>query len=190
MTTSFNNTRTGTVHQEEITFGQSFSWDEGACYAPKEIWSSIMLVHWGNTMTKHNHSTTAYWGDDWDAISFNDRGNHSCFDPQKDLVIPAWKWPDATSISQKFWARPREDRKTLFYFNGNLGQAYTYGRPQPTYSMGVRQKVAEEFGSSPNKDGNFGRQHVDDVIMIASPTASYHNDLASSVFCGVMPGDG
>ncbi|XP_076900987.1 uncharacterized protein LOC143555293 [Bidens hawaiensis] len=168
----------------------SFSWDEGACYAPKEIWSSIMLVHWGNTMRKHNHSTTAYWGDNWDDISLDDRGNHTCFDPQKDLVIPAWKRPDVTSITQKFWARPLEDRKTLFYFNGNLGQAYKYGRPQPTYSMGIRQKVAEEFGSSPNKDGKFGRQHVDDVIVIASPTASYHNDLASSVFCGVMPGDG
>ncbi|KVH94734.1 Exostosin-like protein [Cynara cardunculus var. scolymus] len=72
----------------------SFSWDEGACYAPKEIWNSMMLVHWGNTNSKHNHSTTAYWADNWDKISSDARGNHSCFDPQKDLVIPAWKRPD------------------------------------------------------------------------------------------------
>lgn len=84
---------------------QFFSWDEGACYAPKEIWNSIMLVHWGNTNSKHNHSTTAYWGDNWDPISSDRRGNHTCFDPDKDLVLPAWKRPDESSLSAKHWSR-------------------------------------------------------------------------------------
>lgn len=56
--------------------------------------------------------------------------------------------------------------------------------------MGIRQKLAAEFGSLPNKDGKLGKQHVEDVIVIARPSDSYHEDLASSVFCGVMPGDG
>lgn len=142
---------------------QSFSWDEGACYAPKEIWNSMMLVHWGNTNSKHNHSTTAYWGDNWDEVSPARRGNHSCFDPDKDLVIPAWKRPDGTTLSLKLWARyisnkykiilvitlifvhethqfyflshlcrTRQERKMLFYFNGNLGPAYEHGRPEST----------------------------------------------------------
>ncbi|KAJ8437539.1 hypothetical protein Cgig2_027614 [Carnegiea gigantea] len=72
-----------------------FSWDEGACYAPKEIWTSMMLVHWGNTNSKHNHSTTAYEPDNWDSISPSRRGNHPCFDLKKDIVLPAWKQPDA-----------------------------------------------------------------------------------------------
>ncbi|KAL5137596.1 putative glucuronoxylan glucuronosyltransferase F8H [Glycine soja] len=168
----------------------SFSWDEGACYAPKEIWNSMMLVHWGNTNTKHNHSTTAYWADNWDKISSDRRGIHPCFDPDKDLVLPAWKVPDAYVLTSKLWARSHEKRKTLFYFNGNLGPAYPHGRPEDTYSMGIRQKLAEEFGSSPNKDGKLGKQHAKDVIVTPERSEDYHMDLASSVFCGVFPGDG
>ncbi|KAG2403424.1 glucuronoxylan glucuronosyltransferase [Vigna angularis] len=167
-----------------------FSWDEGACYAPKEIWNSMMLVHWGNTNSKHNHSTTAYWADNWDKISSNRRGIHPCFDPDKDLVLPAWKVPDANVLTSKLWARSHEERKTLFYFNGNLGPAYTNGRPEDSYSMGIRQKLAEEFGSSPNKDGVLGKQHAKDVIVTPERSENYHLALASSVFCGVFPGDG
>ncbi|KAF8398413.1 hypothetical protein HHK36_017340 [Tetracentron sinense] len=167
-----------------------FSWDEGACYAPKEIWNSMMLVHWGNTNSKHNHSTTAYWADNWDHIPSHRRGNHPCFDPDKDLVLPAWKRPDVNSLRSKLWSRPRKKREILFYFNGNLGQAYANGRPEATYSMGIRQKLAEEFGSSPDKDGKLGRQHAKDVIVTPLRSGGYYEDLASSVFCGVFPGDG
>ncbi|KAL6953064.1 adenylosuccinate synthase, partial [Sarracenia purpurea var. burkii] len=90
-----------------------FSWDEGACYAPKEIWNSMMLVHWGNTNSKHNHSTTAYWADNWDQIPSDRRGNHPCFDPEKDLVLPAWKRPDKNALSSKLWARFVPHQKTL-----------------------------------------------------------------------------
>ncbi|XP_078442274.1 uncharacterized protein LOC144711981 [Wolffia australiana] len=167
-----------------------FSWDEGACWAPKEIWNSTMLVHWGNTNSKHSHSTTGYWLDNWDIIPLEKRGNHPCFDPHKDLVIPAWKQPDARVLQAKLWARPRKERKTLFYFNGNLGPAYEYGRPESTYSMGIRQKVAEEFGSTPNKEGKLGRQHAADVIVSPIRSPNYLDDLSRSVFCGVFPGDG
>ncbi|KAL3637263.1 hypothetical protein CASFOL_019562 [Castilleja foliolosa] len=161
-----------------------------ACYAPKEIWNSMMLVHWGNTNSKHNHSTTAYWGDIWDTISSDRRGNHTCFNPEKDLVLPAWKQPNERSLNAKLWARPLEQRRTLFYFNGNLGPAYENGRPEATYSMGIRQKVAEEFGSSPDKKGKLGKQHVDDVVVTPLRSDNYHEEIANSVFCGVMPGDG
>ncbi|CAN6577068.1 unnamed protein product [Malus baccata var. baccata] len=167
-----------------------FSWDEGACYAPKEIWSSMMLVHWGNTNSKHKNSTTAYWADNWNDISSDKRGNHPCFDPDKDLVLPAWKSPDVNSLSSKLWSRSRENRKTLFYFNGNLGPAYPNGRPEASYSMGIRQKLAEEFGSSPNKEGKLGKQHAEDVIVTPLRSENYHLDIASSIFCGVFPGDG
>ncbi|GAB2261464.1 hypothetical protein Droror1_Dr00002461 [Drosera rotundifolia] len=167
-----------------------FSWDEGACYAPKEIWNSVMLVHWGNTNSKHNHSTTAYWADNWDGISLARRGNHPCFNPYKDLVLPAWKRPDLISLKSKLWARPREQRKHLFYFNGNLGPAYANGRPEAAYSMSIRQKLAEEFGSTPDKEGKLGKQHQDDVIVTPVRSVDYHEALAASLFCGVLPGDG
>ncbi|XP_042510096.1 uncharacterized protein LOC122085578 isoform X2 [Macadamia integrifolia] len=167
-----------------------FSWDEGACYAPKEIWNSMMLVHWGNTNSKHNQSTTAYWADKWDQIPAHKRGNHLCFDPEKDLVLPAWKRPDPSSLRSKLWARPLERRRTLFYFNGNLGPAYANGRPEDTYSMGIRQKLAKEFGSSPNKEGKLGKQHTEDVVVTPVRSMNYYEDLGSSVFCGALPGDG
>ncbi|XP_043711978.1 uncharacterized protein LOC122660809 [Telopea speciosissima] len=167
-----------------------FSWDEGACYAPKEIWNSMMLVHWGNTNSKHNQSTTAYWADKWDQIPSHKRGNHPCFDPEKDLVLPAWKRPDPSSLRSKLWAWPLERRRTLFCFNGNLGPAYANGRPEDTYSMGIRQKLAEEFGSSPNKEGKLGKQHAEDVVVTPVRSMHYYEDLGSSVFCGVLPGDG
>ncbi|MCO5614912.1 hypothetical protein L7F22_069197 [Adiantum nelumboides] len=167
-----------------------FSWDEGACFAPKEIWNSMMLVHWGNTNSIHNCSTTGYRADNWDPIPISERGNHSCFDPEKDLVLPAWKFPDFALITARFWERPRSKRKTLFYFNGNLGSAFHYGRPEAEYSMGIRQKLAEEFGSTPNKEGMLGRQTAKDVIVTNLRSDQYSEELASSKFCGVFPGDG
>jgi hypothetical protein len=35
----------------------------------------MMVVHWGNTNSKHNHSTTAYLADNWDKISSDRRGS-------------------------------------------------------------------------------------------------------------------
>ncbi|KAJ4775422.1 exostosin family protein [Rhynchospora pubera] len=170
-------------------FCQFFSWDEGACCAPKEIRNSMMLVHWGNTNTKHKNSTTAYWPDNWDSIPSERRGNHPCFDP-KDLVLPAWKVPNPRAVRLKLWARPHIDRKTLFYFNGNLGPAYKHGRPENSYSMGLRQKLADEFGSTPNKEGKFGKQQTPNVIVTSLKSPTYYEEMASSLFCGVLPGDG
>lgn len=56
--------------------------------------------------------------------------------------------------------------------------------------MGIRQKVAEEFGSSPNKGGKLGKHHAVDVVVTPLRADDYYDELASSVFCGVMPGDG
>ena len=56
--------------------------------------------------------------------------------------------------------------------------------------MGIRQKLAEEFGSTPNKKGKLGKQHASDVIVTPKRSSDYFNDLSSSLFCGVLPGDG
>ncbi|KAH1258125.1 putative glycosyltransferase [Glycine max] len=58
------------------------------------------------------------------------------------------------------------------------------------YSMGIRQKLAEEFGSKPNKEGKLGKQRAKDVVVTAERSENYEVELASSVFCGVLPGDG
>ncbi|CAI5946693.1 unnamed protein product [Closterium sp. NIES-64] len=167
-----------------------FAWDEGACYAPQAIWSSIMLAHWGNTGSTHKGCTTAYYHDDWSVMEESVRGDHPCFDPEKDVVMPAWKVPGVWARAQKIKSPTLETRPTLFYFNGNLGSAFERGRVEPKYSMGIRQKVAEEFASSPNKEGQLGRQHQEDVVVTNRATGEYGKQLAASRFCGVFPGDG
>ena len=44
----------------------TFGYDEGACFAPAPIWPSLLISHWGNTMSKHNRCTTTYVADKWD----------------------------------------------------------------------------------------------------------------------------
>lgn len=56
--------------------------------------------------------------------------------------------------------------------------------------MGIRQKLAAEFGSTPNKMGELGRQHTSNVTVTPLRSSNYLEELASSIFCGVLPGDG
>jgi hypothetical protein len=58
------------------------------------------------------------------------------------------------------------------------------------YSMGIRQKLAAEFGSEPDKKGLLGRQAADDVVVKARRSPEYKVELSKSRFCGVFPGDG
>lgn len=64
-----------------------------------------MLAHWGNTNAKYKTSTTAYPFDNWDPIPRKWRGDHPCYDPAKDLVLPAWKFPDPYPVLQNFSSR-------------------------------------------------------------------------------------
>ena len=56
--------------------------------------------------------------------------------------------------------------------------------------MGIRQKLAAEFGSQPDKNGLLGRQAADDVVVEARRSPEYMVKLSKSRFCGVLPGDG
>eukprot|EP00850_Spirogloea_muscicola_P011004 SM000066S20479 [mRNA] locus=s66:617960:624215:- [translate_table: standard] len=167
-----------------------FPWDEGACMAPRSIWPSILLSHWGNTNTVHKTHTTAYPSDKWGLINNSFRGDHPCFDPEKDIILPAWKGPDVNNIRSRYWARPLEERTKLFYFNGNLGSKFTPGRVEPEYSTGIRQAVAEHFASIVNNEGVMGTSHQDDIVVTHERHPEYGREISSSKFCGVFPGDG
>ncbi|CAI5462303.1 unnamed protein product [Closterium sp. Yama58-4] len=219
---------------------RAFSWDEGACSAPKDVFNSIMLSHWGNTMAAHNHSTTAYLLDSWHDIPAALRGQHPCFDPLKDVVMPAFKPPSAEHLRGRLWLNPVEQRQRLFFFGGNLGLNFSHGRPEAkyvhtrthrpsarafshadanllsthslllalplpspfphpllhphhthgSYSMGIRQRVALYFASQPNVHGHVGLLSHPDVLVLSGPVPDYAQQLASSRFCGVFPGDG
>lgn len=65
----------------------------------------MMLVHWGNTNSKYNYSTTQYPPDKWDLVPKRWRGKHACYDPKKDLVMPSWKHPDPNLLQRQLWTR-------------------------------------------------------------------------------------
>lgn len=67
----------------------------------------------------------------------------------------------------------------------NLGLLYDF-----KYSMGIRQKLAEEFGSTRNLEGKLGRQHTKNVIVTTLRSSHYNEELAKSIFCDVLPGNG
>lgn len=56
--------------------------------------------------------------------------------------------------------------------------------------MGIRQRLAKEFGSTPNKKGELGKQHTPNVTVTPLRSSRYYEEIASSLFCGVLPGDG
>ncbi|CAI5462679.1 unnamed protein product [Closterium sp. Yama58-4] len=169
---------------------QTFPWDEGACSAPKDVFRGIMLSHWGNTMAAHNHSTTAYLLDSWHDIPPALRGRHPCFDPLKDVVMPAFKPPNAEHLRGRLWLNPVEQRPRLFFFGGNLGLNFSNGRPEANYSMGIRQRVAVYFASQPNRHGNVGLLSHPDVLVLPGSVPDYAQQLSQARFCGVFPGDG
>ncbi|KAG1663565.1 hypothetical protein FOA52_013185 [Chlamydomonas sp. UWO 241] len=168
--------------------------DEGACYAPSEIWPGIMLTHWGRTDLKHT-SNSQYWQDDyskelvkpWQPEGWlaGSSKAHACFDPQKDIVIPSFKNPQDLKYSPFFNAPPQE-RSIFMFFKGEVGEDRTrQGDATCKYSRCIRQRLAALV-----RDGGWGEKFKvvygsrDDV------PGNYGELLARSVFCLHLPGDG
>jgi hypothetical protein len=45
------------AHLRRISSRTSGRYDEGACFAPVELRPSVLISHWGNTMSKHNRTS-------------------------------------------------------------------------------------------------------------------------------------
>ncbi|GLI62946.1 hypothetical protein VaNZ11_005800 [Volvox africanus] len=167
------------------------SHDEGACWMPKALYdTSIVLSHWGRMDVNHT-SNSAYHQDNysgvmdrafykWRGTDFQDRiKGHVCYDPNKDLVIPAFKPPGHYEWSPLMGARPM-DRDILLYFRGDVGL-----NRKPHYSRGIRQTLFRLAA----EDDWYGKYR----IVIGSShmiEGSYSEQLARSKFCLVAPGDG
>ncbi|KAJ9511447.1 hypothetical protein QJQ45_029894, partial [Haematococcus lacustris] len=98
--------------------------DEGACYAPTEIFnSSIFLTHWGRLDLRHR-SNTAFTPDNYtQEYVYSNQPNgwlrtiqgHPCYDPVKDLVLPSLKYPHQFHASPLLVA-PRQSRNITLFF--------------------------------------------------------------------------
>lgn len=162
--------------------------DEGACWAPREIWPSIMLTHWGKLGEDHKSETTFQMDnyeldfvhpdkqpDGW----IKNIKSHACYDPAKDLVIPMWKTPKHLQRSPFVGGWPVE-REILLFFRGDMGQ----NKP-PAFSRGVRQKLYKVA-----KKENWRDKYAIYVGTKADNPGAYSTMMSQSKFCLVLPGDG
>ncbi|KAG2444185.1 hypothetical protein HYH02_009123 [Chlamydomonas schloesseri] len=165
----------------------TFTHDEGACWAPNVLNTSIWLTHWGRMDPDHK-SNTAFIPDSYDRdfkSVYQPEGyrvhmkDHPCYRPGQDLVIPAFKRPDHYRASPLVSATSKP-RDIFFFFRGDVGK-----RRLPNYSRGIRQKVYQLA-----KEGGWREQHR---FLVGDPEdlpGDYSDMLSRSLFCLVAAGDG
>ena len=173
----------------------AFGYDEGACFAPAPLRPSLLISHWGNTMSAHNRCTTTYSDDRWDVATDPYTGwplgslieGHPCFVPGKDLVLPSFR--ELETFLPEPPRRVPAPRRALFFFSGDLGSppGTTGAGPHtsPQYSMGIRQAVYRAAAAA----------RADDIEVTGHLTRDwwhiqYHAKLRNATFCGAFPGDG
>jgi len=126
---------------------------------------------------------------------YEERGGVDCYDPDKDIVLPApyFEWlRSPTSLYRRALAgklgAPGYNSDTLFYFAGDLGHAahkragQPGGRVEFHYSRGVRQNLSAIFDTEEWKSRG--------VHLWAGKRERYFEEMSASVFCGALPGDG
>ena len=125
-------------------------------------------------------------------------GWERCYDACKDLVLPSWRRPEDFASSPLRFAAAAVARAQpppaapgpkarLFYFNGALGRKgggrrclRVFDANLGNYSFGLRQQLFALYG---------GRE-AEGVVVTDERSPSYGAALASSTFCGVLPGWG
>ena len=161
--------------------------DEGACYAPEAAWPAHMLASWGRLDLDHK-SITGYWHDDYSNDKYRhpviapqglikEHGDHPCLDPAKDVVVPVFRGPHVYGQSPMVGALPPRKRNLMF-FSGRGGEEWM----PPRYSRGIRQALFEL-----HREGGWEERGL---VMASGHTGAYSYELASSVFCLEVPGDG
>ena len=146
----------------------TFGYDEGACFAPSALRPSLLISHWGNTMAAHNRSTTTYDPDRWDppydppsGLTLSSlRGNHACYDPTKDIILPSFKDPARFAPDPAGLDSPQRPRQRLFFFSGDLGSPDGAQNAGPhthvNYSLGLRQAAYRAARGSGGGGGSGG----------------------------------
>ena len=182
--------------------------DEGPCFAPRELRSSILLTHYGY-WSAHPRPWGTYYDDNFmQDPNFYRRhlGEPShptpCFTRGKDLCIPPWKTPS-------FWqgafkrVRPRTElarkRSGLVFFAGDLGlnrlPGYSHDLRQRAYSMFCDPRTTHKRDCTPyvygcRKEFPMNCSRWEPGVTIKLHSARYHEELMGHTFCLAFPGDG
>ena len=160
--------------------------DEGACYVPQAAWPAHMLASWGRLDIAHT-SMSGYEADNYSAPArhpvyapnglVKEHGDHPCLDPAKDVVVPAFRGAHVYGQSPIVGALPPRKRNLMF-FSGRGGEEWM----PPKFSRGIRQTLYEL-----HREGGWEERGL---VMASGHTGAYSYELASSVFCLQVPGDG
>jgi len=173
----------------------TFGYDEGGCFAPAPLWPSMIISHWGNTMSKHNRCTTTYEDDRWDLMHdpftrlpmASLIGSHPCYDPQKDLILPSFR--EMNTFLPATPEPPGHQRPKLFFFSGDLGspRGMRNAGPHtsPKYSLGIRQAVWRAINRTSDPRAEVVGHIENDWWHV-----KYHAYMHGAIFCGAFPGDG
>ena len=188
-----------------------FAHDEGACWAPQELYDhSIILTHWGR-MDAEPHSSSRYIPDNWEATwtlderapngqrwSFPRRGGsramigkHPCYTPGKDLVIPVYappaKWRSSPWLHENVMAAALARRTG----GGTSVEVKPAKAPRPTLAY-FSGNLAEH---EPLKYARGIRHRLRAAFakkpgwrLVGKAGAAYSKDLSQSEFCIVPPG--
>ncbi|PSC68519.1 exostosin-like glycosyltransferase [Micractinium conductrix] len=164
--------------------------DEGSCWVPAVLRPAIILSHWGRT--DEGHKGQSGYGPDNYTVDvthpvyqpeghLHKLGNFPCYDPSKDLIIPATYRPEKYEDSPLLGA-PALERSILAVFKGRMQME------NPAYSRLTRQRMANY-----TKHLGWWEKHK---IYVGEGTPpglgryGYSKLLASSVFCFALMGDG
>lgn len=170
-----------------------FGHDEGACWAPQEIYSSsIILTHWGRLGETNPGSSTARFDYDYTQDKKDDPklpqgfraliGRHGCFTPGKDLVLPAFRAPLQYSLSPYLGGDFRQ-RDIFVLLRGQMG----FGKPlgPATTGWNMRQHLY-----SLSQQRVWRKTYNIWIGSHKELKGDYSLLLARSLFCLVIPGDG
>jgi hypothetical protein len=186
--------------------------DEGPCFCPKQLRSSILLTHYG-----YYARTPKSWGTFGDDLFLRHPGFYrrylgrdplkprACFKRRKDLVIPPWKMPS-------FWQRAFRDsppspaqRKGIVFFAGDLGfnriAGYSHDLRQLAFALFCNPRSTQRRDCTPvaydracdcecRKDMPQNCSLWKEGVTIQPHSSRYHEELREHVFCLAFPGDG
>ncbi|PSC76758.1 exostosin-like glycosyltransferase [Micractinium conductrix] len=172
--------------------------DEGSCWLPAVLRPAILLAHWGRT-DAHHVSGTGYSPDNYTFPASHPLympegiegklGDFPCYDPAKDLVIPAFtsanKYPQSPLLGA-----PARQRNILGFFKGRTQQL------NAPYSRGIRQTLEnlcnrhDWWGKHKITIGEKVPEELKAQVDSFRGEEQYSALLASSTFCFALPGDG
>ena len=158
----------------------AFPHDEGACVAPIELRNAIFLTSWGRLEPRPHNATTTMVEHSWFVPQYvqNMYASKHCYDPQKDILMPVF-----TSIKQIAKAvqlrragAARRSNRLLFHWRGQVLFHF------PNYSLGIRQQLVTLFQGK--------EWEAQGVVVSGKHSGRYLEEMLSSKFCGVFPGNG